>query len=261
MKFKMIVTDLDGTFLKYPGVFVDSAVEAFHKLKEKGITTVLATGRSMVGLSKVIEKTKFDYIISGNGSYIIDINKDEVIYKKLLSKELVNELTDWLNNKNISWCVEGPNKIVFNDTENNRNHPYAKTNPYKNLLFKNSFDDEASKVMFLNIKNYDHLEKMIKEKFPNKFSFFRMRMTLEITSKDVNKYLGLNIIKNKLDIDNKSIIGIGDSGNDIEMIKGLTHSVAMGNAQSIVKNEAKYITENVDKDGWSKILYKLGVIE
>ncbi|HET6784751.1 MAG TPA: HAD hydrolase family protein, partial [Erysipelotrichaceae bacterium] len=53
----------------------------------------------------------------------------------------------------------------------------------------------------------------------------------------------------------------GDSQNDMEMLKGSTLSVAMGNADPKLKDIAMIITDDVDKDGIFNALNKLGYIK
>ncbi|CQR46058.1 Sugar phosphatase YidA [Paraliobacillus sp. PM-2] len=59
---------------------------------------------------------------------------------------------------------------------------------------------------------------------------------------DVNKATGIQAILNKLDIDPKEILVMGDSHNDIEMFKLAGQTVAMQNAVSEVKLLADEIT-------------------
>ena len=50
------------------------------------------------------------------------------------------------------------------------------------------------------------------------------------------------------------VIAMGDSLNDIEMIKAAGCGVAMGNAQNEVKKAADWITDTNEEDGVAKAI-------
>jgi hydroxymethylpyrimidine pyrophosphatase-like HAD family hydrolase len=54
----------------------------------------------------------------------------------------------------------------------------------------------------------------------------------------------------------KNVMAVGDSRNDLMMIKEAGLGVAMGNAQDIVKNEADWITATNEEDGVAKAIQK-----
>lgn len=55
-------------------------------------------------------------------------------------------------------------------------------------------------------------------------------------------------------------MAFGDGENDIEMLKFVQISVAMGNADDLVKRSSDFVTDSVDHDGVEKALIQLGVI-
>ncbi|WP_327875860.1 HAD family hydrolase [Aneurinibacillus thermoaerophilus] len=50
-------------------------------------------------------------------------------------------------------------------------------------------------------------------------------------------------------IDRSKIIGIGDSYNDIDLIKVAGLGVAMGNAPEFIKQKADYVTRSNNEEG------------
>jgi hydroxymethylpyrimidine pyrophosphatase-like HAD family hydrolase len=55
-------------------------------------------------------------------------------------------------------------------------------------------------------------------------------------------------------------VAFGDALNDLEMLKQIEHSFAMGNGMDQVKHTAKYITTRVDEDGIYNGLKQLNLI-
>jgi Cof subfamily protein (haloacid dehalogenase superfamily) len=80
---------------------------------------------------------------------------------------------------------------------------------------------------------------------------------LEMLNPEATKGRGLASVAERLDIDRKNVIAIGDNENDIEMFKYAGYSVAMTNADDYVKAHADYITKNNNEDGVAEAIEKL----
>ena len=78
----------------------------------------------------------------------------------------------------------------------------------------------------------------------------------EITNKSVSKGTALKQICDKIGINIKNACAIGDAQNDLEMMKVVNDngglSIAMGNAEEIVKQTANSFTKHIDRDGYSE---------
>ena len=75
----------------------------------------------------------------------------------------------------------------------------------------------------------------------------------EIALKNVHKASAMKIILDEIGNDIETI-ALGDSENDIEMLKFADTGIAMGNAKDILKNIADEITDHVNSDGLYKAL-------
>ena len=67
--------------------------------------------------------------------------------------------------------------------------------------------------------------------------------------KDVDKSKSIERLADMLGISMSQVIAVGDSYNDLSMIKSAGLGVAMGNAVELVKDNADYITADNDHDG------------
>lgn len=257
MKYKLIATDLDGTFLSHDSNEKISSGYALKKLKENKIKIVVCTGRGYIGSKLIIDKYPFDYLVGCNGAIVYDINNKKVIFEKTIPLNIAKQLVSILQELEVDWSAEGKNELIF--SHNSHTHPYTK-NPDYAFKFSNEIHDKPFKFMILNRKSYDDIIKKIDSEFPNIFSFFKMDMTLEITMLNINKYTGLKKILDLLKIENKNILALGDSGNDIQLLENSVNSVAMGNAPQYLKKICKYIADDINNDGWYKIMIELGII-
>ena len=79
----------------------------------------------------------------------------------------------------------------------------------------------------------------------------------EITEKNVDKWYALEYLIDKLHIDKKDIIAIGDNANDIKMIKQAELGIAMKGSSPKVKKIANYVTEyDNNHDGAARAIEK-----
>lgn len=76
----------------------------------------------------------------------------------------------------------------------------------------------------------------------------------EISPIDVNKGTGVLMVTTHFHGKMENTYGFGDSLNDIDMIRECGHGIAMGNAKAALKEQADYVTDDVDKDGILKAL-------
>ncbi len=77
---------------------------------------------------------------------------------------------------------------------------------------------------------------------------------MEITHPDAHKGRGLEAVCQLLDIDPARTMALGDSGNDIAMLRRAGLGVAMGNAPDFVKEAADVVVEHNLDDGAAKAI-------
>lgn len=65
----------------------------------------------------------------------------------------------------------------------------------------------------------------------------------------VNKWAGLQVLLQHLNIDPQQIVAVGDGSNDLEMVKHVGTGVAMGNAVPQVKAAAAVVVSSNDDGG------------
>jgi Cof subfamily protein (haloacid dehalogenase superfamily) len=77
---------------------------------------------------------------------------------------------------------------------------------------------------------------------------------LEINHMGVNKWESLKEIGSLYGIEGDEIMAIGDSMNDLEMVRDAGWGVAMGNAMEEVKRSARLLTDTNDEDGAARAI-------
>ena len=284
--YKLITVDLDGTLLNKYGEVTEYSKNIIKRLTEQGVLVVLASGRiseSVLTIAKEIGANK--YYISGNGSVLYDMQKEEIIYEKYLSKEKVLELVELCEKNSIYYNIYTESSVIakslnynvaFYNYENTKKSSDKKTeinivdDVYKyvkdlntNKFLKMTICDE-NKIVFSsilrkikNIQDIDVLEVSHMSKKKIKMGTKEISVGYfytEISSKNVDKWYAIEEIMKKEKINKDEVISFGDNNNDILMIKNAGLGIAMGHSNEQVKKVAKFVTKTNDEDGVAEAL-------
>ena len=270
--YKMICIDIDGTLIKPDQTLSSETIKAIRRARDKGVMIVLSTGRMYRSARLYADELELDFpIISANGSYVKDKATDEVIYEKNLSKDDLNFIMGVLDKYGV--------KINFynNDTMYISEHRDYVTRyealskilpPEKRIEIRyitkdypmNDFIEEFGgyiqkgivfphQGIIASIRNEvaeNKLLKVVSSDIDN----------IEFTSHLADKGLGVLALAKARNIKPSEIICVGDSENDLSMLKVAGLPVAMGNAIPLLKEVAEYVTDTNVNDGVAKMINK-----
>jgi 5-amino-6-(5-phospho-D-ribitylamino)uracil phosphatase len=231
-EIKLIALDMDGTLLNDEHKISDGNRMAIKDAQDKGVHVVLSTGRSLRKCEKHADYLALSsYLVTVNGSEIWD-DKRGLVERNLLSSESIQwmlELTQkhkirfWAINTNRNWFDEMPEDIHAEDW----------------LKFGFNIKD---------VETRDIILKELQEK--GEFELSNSSPTnIEVNPAGINKAKGLKLVCERLGIEMKNVMAVGDSLNDLAMIKEAGLGIAMGNAQDMVKQAAAWVTTSNNEDG------------
>ena len=86
------------------------------------------------------------------------------------------------------------------------------------------------------------------------------RQVWEVTQKDYTKATGIRFMCSHLDADMENCFAVGDSENDLDMLKAVKNSIAMGNAKEEILPYCSYVTKGIEEDGIHYALKHYGII-
>lgn len=280
----LIATDMDGTLLNAAHEISEDNIQAIKYAQSQGITVVIATGRAFYEANAPINQTdlKVPYICL-NGAEVRD-ESFNIMSTSNLNRELINRITEALNKENIFYQVY-TNLGIY--TEN----PLRDLEIYIDIAQRAGQEADVEKIKsgiqkridngtLKVVDNYDKiqdtpgeivmkilafdsdLEKIdrVSETLAKSESLAvssSSRGNIEITHSDAQKGIALNTIAERLNIDMKNVMAIGDNMNDVSMLERVGYSVAMGNAAPEVKAIAKYETDSNEQSGVGKAIMKL----
>jgi Cof subfamily protein (haloacid dehalogenase superfamily) len=272
---KYIFIDIDGTL--YSSEIDDipkSALLAIKLAREKGNKVFLCTGRSLA-VSKLFLNLDVDGFTFSAGA-LVQVDGQRIV-EKTFTEDSVNFLIDSSNKNEMGICLEGNTGAYYNERGYQSIVKYfsgkRSLEEIEKIMVANCyypmvnyhFDDSISKSVIYggSVEQINKLNSILPANLKGTIAFEdeqQCNFGLEITDKNINKATGIRHILNQYpNATFKDVVAIGDSANDIDMVKAARIGIAMGNAALPLKNSADYITANILDDGIYKAFehYKL----
>ena len=270
MSIKLIALDLDGTTINNDRVISEGNRKAMAAAADKGVNIVIATGRPLGALPRdVFEIEAIRYALTSNGASITDIREDRTFYENCLSPRAVEASVELLRQHDyvLETFVKGVAYIEGWYYEEVKRTGYCFRDANYILNTRNPVDD----IYDFMLKNREHLENInvnfedISEKpamheklimLPETTITSSFDHNLEIGGETTSKADALRQMGRLMGIDRSEMMAIGDSPNDIAMLKEAGTAVAVGNAKDEVKAMADYIAPTNHEDGVADAIEK-----
>lgn len=237
------------------------------KANEAGATVVISTGRPYSGLPfEQLKGSGIRFAITTNGSAIYEIESGKCLFEEAMDEDIILPILDFLLTKDIHMdafiggkgytpvqCVAAGQKLanppalkhyILNTRVRVDNLPlFIHENQLKVQKMTLNFYPEGD-----IFKDREEVRKYL-ESNPAVTTVSGGYNNLEFTRADVNKGVGLQKMAQLLDIPVAQTMAVGDTENDLAIIRAAGVGVAMGNATAAVKSAADYITTSNDEDG------------
>jgi HAD superfamily hydrolase (TIGR01484 family) len=236
--FKLIALDMDGTLLNEDKKISAENQEAIRQATEEGKIVIMSTGRGAVSAMPYIKELGLSTpLVVVNGSEVWE-SPDKLLKRTLLPTETVRKLHALALEQDSWWwaySVEG----VFN-----RESEAMDIDGQEWLKF-GFYTENQEKLRRIRdiVEGWGSLE------ITNSHPF-----NLELNPLGISKASGVETVCQLLDIRMSEVIAMGDSENDITMIREAGLGVAMGNAQDEVKRIADITTVTNDEHAVAKII-------
>ncbi|WP_409342176.1 Cof-type HAD-IIB family hydrolase [Paenibacillus sp. MBLB4367] len=236
--YKLVALDMDGTLLDEHSNISKENAKWIHAALEEGVTVMFSTGRGVQSALPFAEELNLKTpIVAVNGSEVWKepnvllkrVRMDVELIRKM--HEIAVEYDTWF----WSYAVEG----VFNKekwTDDITGIEWLKFGYYT---------EEADKLAAIRktLESWDVLE--ITNSHPS---------NLELNPKGISKASGLNEVCRMLGLDMSQVIAMGDSLNDMAMIRAAGLGIAMGNAQEELKRAAKLVTVTNNESAVARVI-------
>lgn len=261
---KILAVDMDGTCLDSNGQMAPETVKALKEASERGVLVVPTTGRNVNCLPKALKNQSFyRYIISSNGSLVVDTLENRMIFEACFDAETGAEILSKTRGMLIfkaahidrDFHTQGKilQKLVkkfFKD--NSVNIIYVRN--LKSYIRKKNKQIEEFQFFYKEDESYRKKIKKILEDYPEITVAFSKGYA-EIYNKKGSKGTALLALGEALGITADEIACIGDEENDISMFDVAGLPMAMGNAIQPIKDRAKVILPTNDEKGVVTAIY------
>ena len=266
--FRIIFTDLDGTLLDNNSRLSIENENALNYLGKKGVIRVVATGRSLYSVKKVMTQDfPIDYLVFSSGAAIMNWKKQNIIYKESIPIEEYRAVIELLKENQLSFMIhkEIPNNHAFYYWSNSELNPdfqkrleYYKSHstPYQEETI---FDHEITQFvvifkpdqekLFHDFRSQISSLKTIRTTSPLDFQ----SIWLEIFPKNVSKGHAAEWLCRKCIILPQKTLSIGNDYNDLDMLRWTRKAFVVQNAPNELKKEFEVTLSN-QENGFAKII-------
>ena len=273
---KLIASDMDGTLLNHNHKIPKENVELINYAKNQGIEFVVATGRAYYEALPALNEENINCdVISFNGGIVYDKNGNIISITPMLPKDLYYTI-EILKSFDISYQLYTKNTIYTKSIETD-------INAYIDLIRSNGYDPDVEhlraeaqqKLDVGYITEVENIELYLNEKenppikiiaisndiskLENAAKLLSENKSISVTSsgannieimhKNATKGKALKEIAKIYGINLENAVAIGDNLNDQAMLDIVGYSVAMKNGNTILKEQAKYVTEKTNSEG------------
>ena len=258
MAYKLLVLDLDGTLTNSRKEITPHTLDTLIQAQEQGIKIILASGRPTYGVAPIADRLRLaefgGYILSYNGSEIMDWAKKEILYANRLKPEILPYLYACAQKYQFP-IVTYHNQYVITEYPDDE---YVQREAILNVMqlqkvtnFLEAINFPVVKCMIVgNPSRLVLLEKEMQKHLEGQMGVYRSEpYFLELVPDGIDKAKSLAVLIEKLGIAREEVIACGDGFNDASMIRFAGLGVAMENAQPVVREQADYITYSNDCDG------------
>ena len=256
MNIKAVFLDVDGTLLDKNNTVPQSTQIAIEKLREKGILTVVASGRQIDSYAALpVNHIRFDAYVMLNGAMLLDKNRKRISGTPM-KREVLDLIFRLFGEHCIPYALSTAAGRYINavDETVRRTHQEIRTAVPK--VGKYNGEDVYMVEAYVPVKDRQFLDAL---RDYCTITWWHDTGT-DIVPKGVDKATGIERFLKLHNLDKEQIIAFGDAENDVSMLRYAGIGVAMGNAEQSVKEAADYVTDTSDNDGIEKALKHFGLI-
>lgn len=258
----LIFFDIDGTLIdEREHRMPESAGYAIARARENGHICMINTGRTRRLVGKDITgDVEFDGLLLGCGTMIT--YHGETLFHQTFSEEQSVRIQEGLRRYGIDALLEGCENDYL-DSCDRMVHSYFKKHAEKYARFSfGSWDDAVGRFdkLYAYVEDRRRMDAFAGE-FSEELDFIdRRKGFFEIIPRGCSKASAMEYIAGSLKLSMKETVAIGDSSNDVAMLKRADRGIAMGNGTEEVKKLADYVTTTVENDGIWNALNWLGAL-
>lgn len=250
---KLVVTDMDGTFLRSDMTYDRERFDAlFNRMKETGTYFVVASGNQYYQIRSFFQDKMDDiWFAAENGNFLV--KGTEPVFNTAIEKETSSRAIDAIQ------ALEGVALVVCGKESAYISGVKAETAAHINKFFHRlremeSLTDLQDEVLKFTVITEDddavHYAPILQDIVGDSMvAVATAKNNVDIMKKGINKGTAIAYLQERLGISPSETMVFGDNGNDIEMLGRAEYSYAMDNAIPRVKEAARFTAPSNNDDG------------
>ncbi|MDL2220271.1 Cof-type HAD-IIB family hydrolase [Eubacteriales bacterium OttesenSCG-928-N14] len=252
---KMIVSDVDGTLVHAQDTVNADVIRAFEAAANKGVTLVLASGRSLNALKNVLKQLPMvDYVIQANGGIINDMHTGKIIARFGIPTEYARRIYEYTRQEDVLCHAfyEGKTytethmlpgyEYFYNKGLITMRGPFETVDDLLHLIESEGLTPEKYAMLTedqtVRSRLWQKLETVENLDISAAFAF-----NIELNRSGINKGYALKELAEHIGISLEECMAFGDARNDVEMLQTAGRGIAMEHGME----EAKAASDGLAK--------------
>lgn len=259
MQYNLIALDLDGTALDPKNQVTPATVEAIRQARQRGVRVVVSTGRICGEAAEFARQLGVDdYMVTSGGAALSLLGEERCFMRLSIPWEASVRAAAALERVGLSTMVYVGEKLVITPYDEMMFGQYKTNEGYlENKLVVPSvaawiadgrvmvdkiFSRSADPAIIQNARQ-------VLRGIPGVRVMSSGRDNVEVVSPAADKGTALSMVCRLYGADLSRCAAVGDSENDLEMLRAAGLPIAMGNASDEVKALCRHVTRDNAHDG------------
>lgn len=268
MSVKIILSDIDGTFLTDDKKVTALTARAANAIVNKGLKFVLVSARMPEAIYPITDGIGLPRIpiISYSGGLVLT-EDEKVLHDKKMPLDDTEKILAEINRRwqGVSINYYSGRNWYVSAVDENIQHEMDITQATAEVVNFDELIDKkisANKIMIICAPPIcEEMERELGKIFTRLNVVRSAPYLLEIIDKSVSKAVGIEILLKHYNLTVDDAIAFGDNYNDIEMLQYIPRSVAMKNSPDAIKKLARAVTDSNADSGIYTYLVKAGIID
>jgi Cof subfamily protein (haloacid dehalogenase superfamily) len=256
-KIAAVLADVDGTLVTKDKVLTPRAIKAVQELQALGVLFAITSGRPPRGMRMLVEPLGMKIPMAAFNGGMVVMPDMTVVDERTIPPEVAPAVIEMMRAHGLYVWIYRSTEWYVTDAHGQRVDREASTVQFEPTVVP-TFDGLHDRVVKIVGNSPDHdlvarAEAAVQEQFGEQVSAARSQpYYLDVTHPTANKGVVVERLSNYFKIPLAQIATLGDQPNDVLMFKKSGLSIAMANASEEVQNQATYVTDSHNDEGFAK---------
>lgn len=262
MPYQLMAVDMDGTLLNSQKQIAPRDAEALNRALDRGKQVVFSTGRCIAELEGFFPLfPKMRYVLGESGALIYDLRERRALHRQSFDPELVETIWQRVGHRDLMPQLLMDDKTVMRQWDVDHLEHFRMSHYRRHFVETGHMVEDAWGLC--RAQGWETVDKVcLYHSSPEERALSRQALSdlpltladaeetsLEVSPLDVDKGRGLGILCRHLGLTPEETIAVGDSYNDLSILRAAGLAVAMGNSVEAVRDVCGAVVADNDHCG------------